>query len=272
MFLFRDDILDIYYQLSLNLPEMEQVAETIISQAGKQISLPPPIELSREEAESFLTQAGIIEQTNEQRKEYNLGVLKENAWLDTAAEIKLEDMLAKQYFAHESPAGDSVGDWADLVGYQFIAMGENLALGNFQDDETLVLGWMDSPGHRDNILNESYQEIGVAVGKGVFEGQTTWLAVQHFGMPLSACDQLDPALEQEIQANENEILELKSTLRLLRSEIRSIGFRRGAKYKSLIEQYNDLVFQYNSLIEETEELIANYNQQVILFNQCVGQI
>jgi uncharacterized protein YkwD len=93
-------------------------------------------------------------------------------------------MFENQYFAHESPTGEKVSDLAKKFGYDFLLIGENLAMGNFSSDEDLVLAWMESPGHRENILNEKYQEIGVAVKKGIFEGKEVWIAVQHFGLPF----------------------------------------------------------------------------------------
>ena len=134
--------------------------------------------------------------------------LLENTKLDQSAELKAQDMLKNQYFAHTSPSGMAVGNLAEKVGYEFIAIGENLALGNFENDEALVQAWMDSPGHRANILNSRYQEIGVAVLKGVFEGRTTWLAVQHFGLPLSVCPSPQEGVKLTIDANQNKIDEI----------------------------------------------------------------
>src|SRR6185369_15716694 len=116
-----------------------------------------------------------------------LPALKENALLDKAAKKKLDDMFAQQYFEHINPQGKGPSDLAKSVGYDYIAIGENLALGNFKNDAELVQAWMDSPGHRANILNKQYTEIGVAVGQGTYEGKKTWLAVQEFGRPTSSC-------------------------------------------------------------------------------------
>jgi len=147
-----------------------------------------------------------------------------------------------------------------------------LALGNFKDDENLVNAWMESEGHRENILSTKYQEIGVAVKKGSFEGRETWLAVQHFGLPLSACPQPDVKLKVEIDENEKEIDELAEKLRLLQVEIKKMRPKWGSEYERKIDEYNLLVEKYNSLAKETQTLIESYNSQVKSFNQCLSSI
>ena len=115
-----------------------------------------------------LTKAQVIEITNERRKENGgLAALKENLRLDVSAEKKLEDMFAKQYFEHLSPDNVGVKDLAKNAGYEYILIGENLAMGDFNNDSALLDAWMASPGHRENILNKNYTEIGVADRKSV---------------------------------------------------------------------------------------------------------
>jgi uncharacterized protein YkwD len=272
VFFFWEDILDFYLELSLKLPQIEKgFSNSLVKEqeAEKQISTPPPLRATKEDPQPFLTQAGVIWWTNVQREKEGLPPLKENAKLNLSAELKIQDMFAKQYFSHYSPLGEGVNNFVESVGYEFIAIGENLALGNFQNDQALIQGWMDSPGHRENILSARYQEIGVAVLKGTFEGKSIWLAVQHFGLPLSACPLVDEELKAEIETNQEQIKELQKTLELLEVKIRTIRPRWGPVYNQAIEEYNSLVSQYNELVKETEILINKYNYQVILFNECV---
>jgi len=268
---FWSEILDFYLKLTLRLPQQlieERVA--LIQEVEKQIATPPPLRAIEEAPEPFLTQAGVIKWTNLQREKYGLSSLKESPELNASAAIKAQDMLAKQYVSHLSPLGEGVADLVKRVGYQFIALGENLALGNFQDDEILVQGWMDSPGHRQNILSLQYQEIGAAVLRGEFEGKITWLAIQHFGLPLAACPQPLEAISAKIETNQAQLKELEITLRELQLEIRRLRPKWGPIYNQKVEQYNDLVSQYNELLARTEDLINQYNNQVILFNECVA--
>jgi uncharacterized protein YkwD len=268
---FRQDISDLYYKFSLRLPEIsENLANTIAKEIGKQIIAPPPLYAEKESPGSFLTKTGVIEWTNAQRSNQGLPPLKENNILDATALIKAQDMLKNQYFAHESLSGFGVGDLADNAGYKFIMIGENLALGNFENDQALVQAWMDSPGHRANILNDKYLEIGVAVIRGVYEGQSTWLAVQHFALPLSACPQSSPALQKQIESNQAEINNLQIVLADLEQELRSLRRRDREAYNQKVKEYNDLVSQYNALVNETKLMVSQYNYQVLLFNDCVS--
>lgn len=111
-----------------------------------------------------LTAAGIIEQTNAQRGDFGQSALKENEQLNQAALAKVKDMFAGQYFEHISPLGKGPADLAKAAGYLYVSIGENLALGNYKDDAALVEAWMNSPGHRANILDPRFTEIGIGVG------------------------------------------------------------------------------------------------------------
>jgi len=268
VFLFWDDILDFYSGLSLRLSELEEVGTSLIEEVEKHISTPPPLRIEEENPQSFLTKTGVIYWTNIQREKYNLPTLKENTKLNDSARLKAEDMFGKQYFSHDSPSGERVGDIVESTSYEFIAIGENLAMGNFKNDEELVRGWMESSGHRENILNSSYQEIGVAVIRDEFEGELTWIAVQHFGKPLTACSLPEETLKSEIETNEEQIEAFQEVLNAIRIQIKKVRPKRGPLYDELIEQYNSVVNQYNNLIIETENLIKEYNIQVKLFNEC----
>ena len=273
-FLFLwDDLVDIYSELSFQLPRFEkEITDFLKKEVEKQILTPPPLRIPKENPGSFLTRVGVIEWTNIQREKYGLPALLENEKLNSSARVKVEDMFEKQYFAHFSPSGTGLGDLVKDSGYEFIIIGENLALGDFENDEVLVQSWMDSPGHKENILNSKYQEIGVAVVKDMFEGRTTWLAVQHFGLPLSVCSQPEEVLEIEINLKQEQIEELHKTLVALRRKIKSTRPKRGPLYNEMVEQYNNLTSQYNTLVEEAEFLINQYNSQVGLFNDCVAGV
>lgn len=262
----------IYSELLNKLPGMEKQINDLIEEKKELIYTPPPLRAEKENPDAYLTRAGVIQWTNNQRAKYGLPPLKENAVLDASAEAKVEDMFQDQYFAHQSPSGLGVSDLAEKFNYQFITIGENLALGNFKNDEALVQAWMDSQGHKENILNESYQEIGVSVIKGTFEGKTTWLAVQHFGRPLSSCPAIDEFLKLRIESLQSQIDAMEKDINDLKSEIAAMRPKRGPIYNQKIEEYNNLVNQYNALIGELKILVNEYNNQVKEFNECVGFI
>lgn len=255
---------------NLKLPQIEKGVSDLVQEAQKQILTPPPLRAENEAQKSFLTQEGTISLTNAERAKNGLPALKESLNLDASARAKVLDMFQNQYFAHNSPIGLGVGELAKNAGYDFLIIGENLALGNFENDQALVQAWMDSPGHRANILNTNYQEIGVAVGKGVFEQKITWLAVQHFGRPVSACPQPDAVLKIEIETSQNQLAEIENTLETLRADLQVRGRRDRESYNQKVEQYNNFVAQYNNLAAETKILVATYNKQVKAFNSCAG--
>ncbi len=124
----------------------------------------------------------LVDGTNQNRVANNLPPLKENSLLDAAAQQKANDMVANNYFAHESPTGVTPWHWFDAVGYKYIFAGENLAA-NFVNSEDVVTGWMNSPGHRANILDTRFTEIGMATAQGTYQGFPTTYVVEVFGTP-----------------------------------------------------------------------------------------
>ncbi len=218
-----------------------------------------------------LTVKGVIEYTNQNRQENgNLVALKENSKLNFSAEKKLQDMFVKQYFEHESPSGVSVGDLAGEVSYDYIIIGENLALGNFKNDQTLLDAWMASPGHRANILNKHYTEIGVAVGKSTYKGQEIWMAVQHFGLPQSACPTIDKVLNGIIIIDQEKLKIMDADLIERRQRIDSGAVYDGMTTNEQIDKFNSLVVIYNQLIVDVREKIIKYNDEVRAYNSCIS--
>lgn len=219
-----------------------------------------------------LSIADIINLTNKERfSNGNHAPLKENKKLDKSAQMKVDDMFAKQYFEHVSPSGVGVSDLGDKVGYEYIIIGENLALGNFKDSQSLLDAWMASPGHRANILNDKYTEIGVAIGKGEFRGENTWIAVQHFGLPRSACPSIDDVLHGKIEVDQNKIKTMEEDLSTRHENIEKGSIYEGKTTNEQINDYNVLVEQYNKLILNLKQKISDYNAGVRSFNDCLSK-
>lgn len=135
-----------------------------------------------------ITSSALLNLINQERENQGLGLLKENPLLVWAAELKAEDMLKYDYFAHRSPQGITPWHWFKKVGYDYKFAGENLAIG-FLESEEVYRAFRDSPPHRANLLNENYQEIGIAIVSGDFRGKETTLVVQVFGTPTSQAGQ-----------------------------------------------------------------------------------
>ncbi|MCH8741725.1 hypothetical protein IH779_02395 [Patescibacteria group bacterium] len=269
-YFFQADILRLFTQFS-NLEEIVQKvpSELAIEKISKDISSPPPLRATKESSESFLTGSGIIIWTNIQRNAQGFLPLSENEQLHTVAVLKAQDMFEKQYFGHVSLSGADVGDLAEIAGYKFLAIGENLALGNFEDNQTVVQGWMDSPGHKANILSLRYTEVGVAATRGIFEGKSTWIVVQEFGLPLSVCLEPQESLRLQIEGSVTQLQELERELIAKQRELKLMRPKFGPKYNRKIDDYNALVVQYNSFSNTTKELLLRYNNQVKKFNACV---
>ncbi len=130
-----------------------------------------------------LTKVALIDLTNQERKSMGLSVLVENPVLDQAAYQKAQDMLALDYFSHQSPTGTTPWYWFKKAGYNYRVAGENLAIG-FLDSEEVVKSWINSPTHKANLLSPKFQDIGLAVVKGDFQGAETTVVVQMFGTPF----------------------------------------------------------------------------------------
>lgn len=106
----------------------------------------------------------VIELVNQQRAYSGLPALKCNWEVCRVARYKSQDMIDKQYFAHQSPTYGSPFNMMESFGIRFSAGGENIAYGQ-KTPQDVMNSWMNSPGHRSNILNPTYNQIGVGVAK-----------------------------------------------------------------------------------------------------------
>ncbi|MFA6339001.1 MAG: CAP domain-containing protein [Candidatus Paceibacterota bacterium] len=238
-----------------------------------QIFTPSPLKsTSKDETNNsaVLTQQGVLDSTNKARIDNKEKSLTFNKTLNAIALKKTNDMFEKGYFEHISPSGVGVSDLAKEAGYEYVILGENLASGDFKDDEALVDAWMASPGHRANILNSRFQEIGIAVKKGKFKGEDVWLAVQTFGTPLSACPAVDQSLKMTIENNTKIISDMEKQLQIVKNNIDKLTSNDKQTNSQMLDLYNQLVAKYNDLVNETKIKVSTYNKEVKEFNSCVG--
>lgn len=132
-----------------------------------------------------ITKSDIVKLTNQERASAGITTLRENSLLDQAAALKAADMFKKDYWAHFAQDGTTPWYFFGQVGYKYTWAGENLAR-DFQTSGGVVAGWMASTaGHRENVLNKNFTEIGVAVKNGILQGEETTLVVQLFARPVS---------------------------------------------------------------------------------------
>ena len=120
---------------------------------------------------------------NQSRIQNNLQPLKINSNLTLAAERKAQDMLTYGYWAHTNPVTGST-PWKFILeaGYKGRYAGENLAK-DYPDTDTVVNAWMNSTGHKQNILSSNYKETGIAIAYGVVGNEHRTIIVQMFGGP-----------------------------------------------------------------------------------------
>ena len=102
----------------------------------------------------------VVDLVNEIRSSRGLGRLEENWELSRVARYKSRDMQEKRYFSHTSPTYGSPFDMMRAFGLAYRTAGENIAMG-YPTPQSVVDGWMNSEGHRKNILNPAFTVIGV---------------------------------------------------------------------------------------------------------------
>ncbi len=140
----------------------------------------------------------VIRLTNQKRVENGLLPLSENSTLSSAALAKGNDMFAKGYWAHFAPDGTSPWSFFLSFGYKYRYAGENLAR-DFSDSSSVVDAWMNSPSHRENILNANYKEMGIGVVNGNLAGADTTIVIQFFGAPLTGQPSIPVAKAKEVK-------------------------------------------------------------------------
>lgn len=275
-----------------------------LSEIQKIIFAPEPLlGPKREERAKELDPEIVLKWTNFYRQENNIAALKENSALKKAAEAKLEDMFQKQYFEHVSPDNKNASFWVEQAGYKYIIIGENLALGDYQNEKELTDAWMASSGHRANILNSKYIEIGVAIKLDYFKGSKTFLAVQIFGASASLCKSPDENLKNIIADKKTEYKNLKevaSQIKTLTEKSKKLMKEGNEKIKEgneadnkeeaeklwaegktlqreaqkiyeEAEKLQEKIKNADELYNEIKILIEKYNEQVKNYNNCLQQ-
>lgn len=111
--------------------------------------------------------AKVVELVNKERKDAGLGALVVHDKLRGLAKDKAIDLYKHHYFSHTSPTYGSPFDMMDAYNITFRYAGENIAKGQ-RTPEEVVKDWMNSPGHRANILNPHYKMIGVGYFNGLW--------------------------------------------------------------------------------------------------------
>lgn len=292
----------LYERYASKIPEISQLVATEFN--------PGPLTSALDSALAAKTLAPekILEWTNYYREQEGLKPLSFNNVLAQVAQAKADDLLARDYFEHVSPSGKDVADLVGTSGYQYALVGENLAMGGYQDEKDLVDAWMDSPGHRENILRPQFTEIGISARFGEYEGGDTWMAVQTFATPAPDCSLPNEALNIEIETKKAAyeggaalvdrynalVSEGASKIEAGNAKIKEgndiatetrdnaaaqpywdEGNSLQAEGQALLAQAETLkndIDSRSTLYDSLQSLIADYNAQVEHYNVCINQI
>jgi uncharacterized protein YkwD len=222
-----------------------------------------------------ISNSDIIILTNNERQKAGVKTLKENSLLDKIAKERLEDMFNQGYFEHVSPQGISVSDIAKTDGYSYVLIGENIALGNFSSSKELVVAWMESTGHKENILNPSFSEIGVYAKAGSYNGTEMIIGVQVFGKSTSSCTYPDANLKTKIEAEISQVNDFVATGKIYLQDIQAmepVSSANSVVYNNKVSEYNVLVREIDALYTDIKKITDTYNAQIKAYNSCISLI
>lgn len=144
------------------IKENPQISNPDLIYIGEQIRIPAQGTYREMERE-------IIRLVNDERAKRGLPRVEENWQISRVARIKSEDMINNNYFSHNSPIYGSPFKMLSSFGINYTQAAENIALGQLTARQVMD-SWMNSPGHRANILNANYNQIGVGVARKGSQG------------------------------------------------------------------------------------------------------
>ncbi|MFG2126150.1 CAP domain-containing protein [Streptomyces sp. NPDC048710] len=155
-------------------PEPKPTATHSTPRPTTSVAPTPPPSTPKPTATASGVVARIVALVNAERSKVGCSALTLNSTLTKVAQAHSQDMAAHQNMSHTGSDGSSPGDRITSAGYNWSTYGENVAYG-YSTPEQVMAGWMSSPGHRANILNCSFKEIGV----GLAQPNSYW--TQDFG-------------------------------------------------------------------------------------------
>jgi len=122
-------------------------------------------------------------------------------------------------------------------------------------------------------LNTRFTLLGVAVGKGIYNGRSTWIGVQIFARPLSLCTKLDETLKNKIDRETAEVDALGKQINVVEAELEALAKnkqRNSEEYNRKVNEYNALANKINFQISILKSDITKYNEAVRAFNVCIS--
>lgn len=232
---------------------------------------------------SAITPENIISLTNVSRKEAGLLELKENSILSQAAQVKANDMLAKGYFSHNTPDGKTPWSFIASAGYSYLMAGENLAV-NFTEAENVESAWMNSPGHKANILNKNFEEIGIGIAQGTYQDHSAIFVVQMFGTPSeqkvvlserpTILQPATPPAKEETEPNLPPVKKLQSTPKILEQKLVEQEIKPVLPALEILNTKTEVTNNSLKLTAEVSsvasKVILNFGEQTIMLDPKPG--
>lgn len=130
----------------------------------------------------------LLRRVNEARRRANIAPLDLDPRLVEAAQGRADDMADREYYGHTTPEGEGFGQAVARAGYAYAATAENIARGQESVAE-VVDGWLESPGHRANLLDPLFTDVGFGFAPGQLGNEHTLLWVQIFGRPAASASE-----------------------------------------------------------------------------------
>jgi len=155
------------YQMGISeiIAANPQIKNPALIYAGQKVNVP-----SLDDVKSIENKVASL--VNQERAKKGLQPLSTNWQLARVARYKSTDMMNKNYFSHTSPTYGSPFNMMESFGIKFSSAGENIAMGQ-RTPEEVMNAWMNSPGHRANILGGNFSQIGVGYAKDT-SGRIYW--------------------------------------------------------------------------------------------------
>jgi uncharacterized YkwD family protein len=144
-------------------PVPEPIKSTPTPEPTKSTPAPTPVQASTDSGFSSYQQ-DVLNIVNKERTSRGLSALKLSSEVSKVASTKSQDMVNKGYFDHNSPTYGSPFDMMNQFGISYRSAAENIAMGQ-RNPQEVMNGWMNSDGHRKNILNSSFTGMGIGIAK-----------------------------------------------------------------------------------------------------------
>ncbi|MEI7603576.1 MAG: CAP domain-containing protein [bacterium] len=173
------------------------------------------LSFTKASAATYIDTARLVDLANQSRSDNGLGYVKVDQRLINAATNKAIDMFKKQYWSHYGPTGETPWQFINDSGYTYTFAGENLAK-DFTSADSVHTAWMNSSGHRANLLKPEYLNIGIAAvsGKQICDGLypnfqdntlktclDTTIVVQMFGDPSADINTAPTTIKNNVSSN-----------------------------------------------------------------------